>query len=333
MKGSYRIIIQNKRLRYEFTIRRNLTILRGDSATGKTTLIEMIQEYTNNGENSSIELFSEKSCYVLEGVTWKGQISVIQDSIVFIDEGNPFVLSDEFAGVIQTTDNYYVIVTRESIPSLPYSAEEIYGIRTNGRYGGLKQHYNEFFKLYSPRPARTIKPDVIVTEDSNAGFQFFKTCGLEAGIKTLSSGGKTRLLESAKEIPVSETILLIADGAAFGPEIDLVMKYISTHTNVSLYIPESFEWLILSSNVLKDKDISEILEDPSQYIESLEYFSWERFFTRLLTDRTRNTYLQYSKTHLNSAYLKGSVKMSIISNMPLIRFKTNMENEDPAEFT
>lgn len=45
MKGKYRIIVTAKRLRYDFEIRRNLTIIRGDSATGKTTLVDMIQEY------------------------------------------------------------------------------------------------------------------------------------------------------------------------------------------------------------------------------------------------------------------------------------------------
>ena len=75
MKGVHRVVIQNKRIRYDFELQRNLTILRGDSATGKTTLIGMVQEYINNGEDSSIELRCDKYCYVLEGATWRGQLS------------------------------------------------------------------------------------------------------------------------------------------------------------------------------------------------------------------------------------------------------------------
>ena len=37
MKGKYNIFVQNNRLRYDFVISRNITIIRGDSATGKTT--------------------------------------------------------------------------------------------------------------------------------------------------------------------------------------------------------------------------------------------------------------------------------------------------------
>ena len=43
MKGIHHIIVSNGNLKYEFDIKRNITILKGDSATGKTTLIEMIQ--------------------------------------------------------------------------------------------------------------------------------------------------------------------------------------------------------------------------------------------------------------------------------------------------
>lgn len=117
MKGTHRIMIQNKRVRYDFVLQRNLTILRGDSATGKTTLVSMIQEYIDNGEDSSIELICDKSCYVLEGATWRGQLSEMRDSIVFIDEGNAFVFSDEFSKAIQASDNYYVIVSREGLPN------------------------------------------------------------------------------------------------------------------------------------------------------------------------------------------------------------------------
>lgn len=93
----------------------------------------MIQEYANNPSGSPIEVICDKVCYVLSGVLWKEQLSGVQDSIVFIDEGNEFVKSDDFAREIQCTDNYYVIVSRESLSALPYSVEEIYGIWTSGK--------------------------------------------------------------------------------------------------------------------------------------------------------------------------------------------------------
>lgn len=61
MKGKYHVIVQNRRLRYEFDIKRNITIIRGDSATGKTTLYTMIALAARRGDSSGVEVQCEKS--------------------------------------------------------------------------------------------------------------------------------------------------------------------------------------------------------------------------------------------------------------------------------
>lgn len=38
MKGKHHVIVKNRSLHYEFDIKRNITIIQGDSGTGKTTL-------------------------------------------------------------------------------------------------------------------------------------------------------------------------------------------------------------------------------------------------------------------------------------------------------
>ena len=86
---------------------------------------------------------------------------------------------------------------------------------------------------------------------------------------------------------------MIADGAAFGSEIDRVLQLIKSSANITLYLPESFEWLLLTSGIFKEKEIARILEEPSDYIESRKYFSWERFFTALLIEKSQDTYLRY----------------------------------------
>ncbi len=102
-------------------------------------VVDMIQEYSSHPSGSPAELICDKTCFVLAGPLWREQLSGMRDSIVFIDEENEFVRSDDFAREIQKTDNYYVIISRESLPSLPYSVDEIYGIRTSGKYGTLRQ--------------------------------------------------------------------------------------------------------------------------------------------------------------------------------------------------
>lgn len=56
-------------------------------------------------------------------------------------------------------------------------------------------------------------------------------------------------------------------------------------------------------------------ENPEEFIDSKEYFNWERFFTALLIEMTKNTYLQYSKKKLNEVYLQEEIASKIIQQM------------------
>ena len=316
MTGTHRVIIQNKRIRFEFEIQRNITIIRGDSATGKTTLVDMIQEYMNLGSASMINFSCDKKCVTIAGVTWESQLSEFDDSIVFIDEGNDFVLTDHFASVIQNTNNYYVIVSREGLPNLPYSVEEIYGIHMSGRYGELRQCYQEFYRIYNiSSTSKEVAPRIVMTEDSNSGYEFFAAVCEEAHIKCISAFGKSNVIHKLSEEPKEQEVLVIVDGAAFGSEIDKVVKYIKNKKNIKLYVPESFEWIILKSGVIDDREVAEILLAPSEHIDSERYFSWERFFTQLLADKTQGSYLKYSKSKINKAYTSEKIRKEILAVM------------------
>lgn len=255
--------VSNAKVRYDFTIRRNITIIKGDSATGKTTLVEMIREYYEAGESSGIELRCKKACQVLSGRNWKTLLDTIHDHIVFIDEDNAFLPTNEFAEAVRESDNYYVIVTREGLPNLPYSVDEIYGIRESGK------------------------------------------------------GGKSNIFAELMKDPEHD-ILVIADGAAFGPEMDRIMKLVVRKKGIILYLPESFEWLILTSGLIADKNLNGILDRPENFIESSQYFSWERYFTELLVSLTKDSWLKYSKRKLNEVYLHKDISSKIIKQMKKI---------------
>lgn len=170
MKGKYHIVIQNNKLRYELDIRRNITIIRGDSATGKTKLIQLLEQAAALGESSGVDVFCERPCRTLGGKDWNLVLPNIHGQILFLDEENRFVKSQEFAAAVKGSDNYFVIVTRENLPNLPYSVEEIYGIHASGRYHDLKRTYNELYHIYSPEVLfGKVEPEVVVVEDSNAG--------------------------------------------------------------------------------------------------------------------------------------------------------------------
>ncbi|MFQ7713806.1 MAG: translation initiation factor 2, partial [Agathobacter rectalis] len=101
-------------------------------------------------------------------------------------------------------------------------------------------------------------------------------------------------------------------------EIDRVLQVIHGRKNVALYLPESFEWMIMDADILKNNTVRSILSNPSEYVESKLYFSWERFFTAILIEQTKDTYLAYAKRKLNPAYLSGAIKESILRKMNII---------------
>ena len=319
MKGMHRVVVSTKRLKYDFVIRRNITIIQGNSATGKTTLVDMIREAVNNTSGASVDLVCDKKCFVLDGTLWKEQLAAVSNSIVFIDEGNEFIKTIEFFKFIQNTDNYYVIVTRESLPTLPYSVEEIYGIKTSGKYGKLEQKFNEFYRIYgSDIYKESIHPDTVLTEDSNSGYQFFKSICNDSHIKCESLNGKSNIFQYLNSHD-NENILVIVDGAAFGSEMHRVTELIRDKKEIAIYLPESFEWLVLLSGVVKNSMLNSILESPADHIESKEYLSWERFFTAILIDMTKDSYLAYKKKNLNSVYLTDTVKKSILERIKYIK--------------
>lgn len=314
MKGKYSVFVQNNRLRYEFTISRNITIIRGDSATGKTTLLDLLNAYDRDGESSGVLVKCDVPCVVIGGQRWEENLQFIHNSIVFIDECNRFVKSEDFAVRVKESDNYFVIVTRDDLPNLPYSVKEIYGIRESGKYAGLKQVYNEFYCLYGEvADAELAQESLVIAEDSNAGFEFFS--GLcDEKIECISANGKSNMFKALQEHR-EERVLVIADGAAFGCEMEKVMQLIKIGRRIVLYLPESFEWLILNAGIFDDSELKAILNATSEYVDSKEFFSWERFFTDLLVKKSRGTYLQYNKRSLNKAYLQEKIKNKIVDNM------------------
>ena len=234
MKGLHKVIVQNNRLHYEFEIRRNITIIQGNSATGKTTLINMLRQAENLGVDSGVDVSCDVSCRVLEGRNWKVILENISKSIIFIDEENTFINTEEFASAIQNSDNYYVLITRENLYNLPYSVEEIYGLYSSGKYQNTRKVYQQMYRIYSDEDVLPIKPEKIIVEDSNSG-------------------------------------------------------------------------------LLRENVVREILQTPEEYIESSDFFSWERYFTKLLIDQTDGTYLKYKKSRLNKVYLHEKNKDTILT--------------------
>lgn len=319
MKGKYKVIVRNNKLHYEFEIKRNITIIQGDSATGKTTLINMLRQAENLGESSGVDVLSNVPCRILEGVSWKLILQNTAGTIFFIDEENAFINTEEFAAEVRGSDNYFVLITRENLYNLPYSVEEIYGLYASGRYQNTKKIYQQMYRIYSDIQELPIKPELFIVEDSNSGYEFFKAVSDERNLECESAGGKSNIFSKIKNVKNRE-MCVIADGAAIGPEMNGLYEISHKKKNIHLYLPESFEWIVLKSGLIDDREIRKILETPELFIDSKKYFSWERFFTNLLIEKTKNSYLQYRKSAINKTYLHSKNKEKILNCIEAIQW-------------
>lgn len=234
---------------------------------------------------------------------------------MFLDEGNAFVKSEAFARAIQNSSNYYVIVTRESLYQLPYSVNAILKLKTTGRRGKTYvRAYPQYDHLADP-VGEISRIQEIVTEDSNAGYEMFDHIAAENRISCISAQGKSNVFSQLAN-RTADRVLVTADGAAFGSELEKIYRLMEAQPNkITLYLPESFEWLVLKSGILGSQTPKEILEHPSDNIESSLYFSWEQYFTDLLIQLTHDTVLHYSKNRLNPSYLQPANVAKVLRAM------------------
>ncbi|MBO6132934.1 MAG: translation initiation factor 2 [Lachnospiraceae bacterium] len=300
MTGKYEVVLYNNKLHYELTIKRNITILRGDSASGKSEFVRLLSAYSSNPSSSGITLKCDKRCLVLTEGNWSLFTEAYNDSIFFIDEGNGFLRTKEFANAVKSADNYFVIISREKLSLLPYSIDEIYGLKEGkgaGKYRNPKRVYNEMYRIFGKLPYPIKLPDLIVTEDSDSGNEFFSILFPD---KCISSYGKSNIKRILAAHP-DQAVIAVVDGAAFGPEMQECMDMVSySGGRLNIFAPESFEYLILESGIIEVPKA--IMEETWEYADSAKYFSWEEFYTGYLLDTTRNSVRQYSKAKLPEFY-------------------------------
>ena len=188
MKGIVNVRVSNARISFELRLERNITILSGDSATGKTTLVGMIRDYEEDGRSSGVTVQSHKPCRVLTNADWQYRLASITDSIVFLDEGNSFIKSEAFARTIQGSSNYYVIITRESLYQLPYSVTAILKLKTTTkRKKTFVRAYPQYDNLQNPS-GKIEASETVLTEDSNSGYELFSYIAQRSGTQCIRTG-------------------------------------------------------------------------------------------------------------------------------------------------
>ena len=170
MHGEYLVRIKNSRNSYTFSLRRNITILRGESGRGKTTLFDMITDHNRFGKSSGVSVSCDRELVAISGDKWEEDISKNPGKIIVIDEDSHFIRSRDFAETVRGSDNYFLLITRNYLVELPVSVDEIYEL-SGSKNKRFKRVYTETDRMYD-NPHRSVlpyRPEVVITEDSRSG--------------------------------------------------------------------------------------------------------------------------------------------------------------------
>lgn len=311
MKGRYHLIIGNKRLTYDLYLERSITIIKGMSATGKSTLVSLFEQVFQK-KRTGLHCNLKDKLMLLEGSTdWLSLLANEKNKIFIADEDIEYVQTKDFARVVQASDNYFIFITRSGrMKWLTYSVDCIYELGTD------KCSDNSFitrlYKKYLDNP-KNIKPSLVITEDSNSGYEMIKSL---VDCEVVSAKGRDNVYNVvSKNLDNYNCIYAIVDGAAFGSCIGRIYPKFA-NKEVYLFTPESFEFLLLLSGTFK-RYLGAELERTYDFCDSKEYLSWERYYTSLLDFVCKRYYdFNYSKSKLDDFFksdyfkehLKGQIK-------------------------
>lgn len=145
--------------------------------------------------------------------------------------------------------------------------------------------YNTFVKIHN-NILTPVRPDVIVTEDSRSGYYITREL---FDCKVVSAYGKDKIYDVVSEL--NGVRYVVADGAGFGSVVERLLKL----RDVYIFVPESFEFLMLCCYQFRKYCISE-LEHTEDYADTKRFYTWERYYTKLLKTICYNNWrVSYNK--------------------------------------
>lgn len=294
MVGEHTIVVEKRLIRYELTIRHKLNIIRGDSGSGKSFLDGMVYDYNIGVGSAKVRSdLRVRSVRTLEDLKFgisNGDNLFIFDENVFriITEGDA---GESVAEIVKGEPVYCIFITRESGRTcLPVDVRACYQLEETHVAG---RTIRKNVELYQWKNDSSIRPTKMFTEDTKIGYKFFKnTLENTSVIKLGGTGELTKLGKHLKKfVHYGDTVYIVADGCAFG---FLLHYYILEKERESqrgyelrLFLPPSFEYLVLDSDILPKVD-KDVLHNTYKYCKVEKYMSLEKFYSDYLSHVTKN---------------------------------------------
>lgn len=303
MLGTYRVsVLVDKVIRYEFTLKRQFTIVCGDSGTGKTVLRDFIQMHFTEKDNDRVKIvitpeFNARSVPVARAIT-EDLLSVREsgdthddgsyklkwskkprNKIIFVDEDYAYLRGIGFAAATNYTDAYYVVLARDTRVA-EYLNNSVWDF-IHFKEVGNETIVNKAFKMYNEYNGIIGNYDEVLHEDSTTGKEI---CAKALSEVVESVYGNINIVQNVEERPRS-TILMIADGANFSNILSEIIDTSEECLNtVYLLLPESTEYVLLHNKLFStDSNVIDSINNPSLACDTTKYISYERMYEDIIT--------------------------------------------------
>ena len=281
MLGKYYIEVKNKRISFRIDIKRSVTIIRGFSGTGKSTFINMLESALDENV-TGVSMRTDYDVKKIEVVRNERQMQYIinsgaRDMILVADENLNLSKYEYFVEYLQSSGAYLIYVTRKNRTGLlQFSVDEIYRFesKTLDDYTAVSM-----YPQYEDK-GTVMRPDVIVTEDSNSGHDIVEHI---VSIPVKAADGKDNVVNTIDSLKQEghEKVYAIVDCAAFGNCMEKAVRL-----GVHILRAESFEYMMLNTYIF-NKELDRELTETYSYAESSVYYTWEQYYTSLLQDLCR----------------------------------------------
>lgn len=309
MKGKHIVGITSRRAEYRLELERKITVIKGKSGTGKSSVIRLVSDYLELGKDSGIKVTVSSSTRLLvltNSSDWDTVMSSLRNTIIFFDEDVRYIYTEAFQKALWTADCYAVIISRSGqFTGLPFAVSSIYELVTE-RNG--KNTITSMYHLYEEKHKRNVF-DLVVTDDSNSGYEMAKYAFDSEKMRVISAGGNASVYRTLmKNGGKNDQICVDVDGAAFGPYIEPVLKFAELQGTISVSAPESFEFILLHlDSVMKHLSLDHgELSRTYDFCDSKDFITWERYYENLLNEiTTEHLGFSYGKSKLNPYFLNG----------------------------
>ena len=94
MKGKYVISVVSRKATYKLELERKVSVIKGNSGTGKTSMLRLISEYLEFGKKSGVKITIDASaalCVLTNSSDWEKILSSVHDTVIFADEDVEYI--------------------------------------------------------------------------------------------------------------------------------------------------------------------------------------------------------------------------------------------------